>query len=174
MYPLFIAVLVMWMQDNDLPMKNWVKNAIIFVLVWSTFPADWSCIAVLAILEMYKRRGNLSAQMKIMLLFVAIYAAVSLCFGTDWCFTGLPCVKTIQWRKGESKMDEMVFLSILSNPFDFYWSTSYLYLRGYPFIVLAVFLPPNTPKTTPDTRRKPCTVPHPPDQSPGNNNIRHP
>lgn len=33
-------------------------------------------------------------------------------------------------------MDEMVFLSILSNPFDFYWGTSYLYLWGYPFIVL--------------------------------------
>ncbi len=53
MYPLFVAVLVMWMQDNDLPMKNWVKNTIIFVLIWSAFPADWSCIAVLAILEMY-------------------------------------------------------------------------------------------------------------------------
>ena len=26
MYPLFIAVLVLWMQDNDLPMKDWVKN----------------------------------------------------------------------------------------------------------------------------------------------------
>ena len=34
-------------------------------------------------------------------------------------------------------MDEMVFLSILSNPFDFYRSTSYLYLWGYQFIVLA-------------------------------------
>ena len=52
MYPLFIAVLVLWMQDNDLPMKDWVKNTLIFVLVWSAFPADWSCIAVLAILEM--------------------------------------------------------------------------------------------------------------------------
>ena len=33
-------------------------------------------------------------------------------------------------------MDEMVFLSILSNPFDSYWSTSHLYLWGYQFIVL--------------------------------------
>lgn len=30
MYPLFIAVLVLWMQDNDLPMKNWIKNILIF------------------------------------------------------------------------------------------------------------------------------------------------
>ena len=80
MYPLFIAVLILWMQDNDLPMKNWVKNILIFVLVWSAFPADWSSIAVLAILEMYKKRGNLKAQMKEMFLYVAIYAVVSFFF----------------------------------------------------------------------------------------------
>lgn len=80
MYPLFIAVLVLWLQDNDLPMKNWVKNIPIFVLIWSAFPADWSCIAVLAILRMYKKRGNLYAQMKEMLLCVAMYAAVSFFF----------------------------------------------------------------------------------------------
>lgn len=80
MYPLFIAVLILWMQDNDLPMKSWVKNSLIFVLVWSAFPADWSCIAVLAILGMYPKRGDLKAQMKEMLLYVAIYAAVSFFF----------------------------------------------------------------------------------------------
>ena len=94
MYPLFVAVSVMWMQNNDLPMKNWVKNTIIFVLIWSAFPADW-------------------------------------------CFAGLSCVKVIQWRKGESKMDEMFFLSILSNPFDFHWSASHLYLWRCQLIVLA-------------------------------------
>ena len=80
MYPLFIAVLVLWMQDNDLPMQNWVKHILIFVLIWSAFPADWSCIAVLAILEMYKKRGNLNAQMREMLLCVAIYAVVAFFF----------------------------------------------------------------------------------------------
>lgn len=80
MYPLFIAVLILWMQDNDLPMKSGVKNVLIFVLVWSAFPADWSCIAVLAILGMYPRRGDLKAQMKVMLLYVALYAVVSFFF----------------------------------------------------------------------------------------------
>ncbi len=80
MYPLFVAVLVMWMQDNDLPMKNWIKNTIIFVLIWSAFPADWSCIAVLAILGMYKKKGSLNAQMKVMLPYVALYAVVSFLF----------------------------------------------------------------------------------------------
>ncbi len=80
MYPLFVAVLVMWMHDMNLPMRNWGKNVLIFVLILSTFPADWSCIAVLAILEMYKKRGNLKAQMKEIILYVAIYAAVSFLF----------------------------------------------------------------------------------------------
>ena len=80
MYPLFIAVLVLWMQNNALPMKNWIKNILVFVLIWSAFPADWSCIAVLAILAMYKQRGSLKAQMKEMLLYVAIYAVVSFLF----------------------------------------------------------------------------------------------
>ena len=33
MYPLFIAVLVMWMQDTKLPMKDWLKKILIFVLI---------------------------------------------------------------------------------------------------------------------------------------------
>jgi hypothetical protein len=49
-------------------------------LVWSASPADWSCIAVLAIVEMHKKRGNLKAQMKEMLPYVAIYAVVSFFF----------------------------------------------------------------------------------------------
>lgn len=63
MYPLFIAVLVMWLQDTELKINNFVKHIIIFILVWSAFPADWSCIAVLAIMGMYKNRGNLKKQM---------------------------------------------------------------------------------------------------------------
>lgn len=80
MYPLFIAIVVMWMRDNDLPMKNWAKNALATILIFSAFPADWSCIAALAILGMYKNRGDLKNQMKIMLLCVAVYSAVSFFF----------------------------------------------------------------------------------------------
>lgn len=80
MYPLFIAIVVMWIRDSDLPLKNWVNTALIFVLIWSAFPADWSCIAVLAILGMYKNRGNLKNQMKVMLLCVAVYSFVSFFF----------------------------------------------------------------------------------------------
>ena len=63
MYPLFVAVLVLYLQDNDFCIKKWVKEIIIFVLIWSAFPADWSCIAVLVICAMYRNRGNLKKQM---------------------------------------------------------------------------------------------------------------
>lgn len=57
-----------------------MRDILVFILVWSAFPADWSCIAVLAIVEMYKRRGSLNSQMKVVLLFVSLYAAVSFFF----------------------------------------------------------------------------------------------
>lgn len=80
MYPLFIAIVVMWLQDNDLPVKGWIKHTIITLLILSAFPADWSCIAVLAILGMYKNRNSLKKQMTVMALYVAIYSAVSFFF----------------------------------------------------------------------------------------------
>lgn len=80
MYPLFIAVLVMWLRDTDLKINKCLKHIIIFILVWSAFPADWSCIAVLAVLGMYKYRGNLKKQMSTMMLWVSLYGIVSFFF----------------------------------------------------------------------------------------------
>ncbi len=116
MYPLFIAVLVMWMQENELPMKDWVKHVLIFVLIWSAFPADWSCIAVLSILAMYPRRGNLEAQMKVMFLYVALYAAVSFFFVSRayaLAQTGVllvyPVLKLYNGEKGKTKWMKWFF-----------------------------------------------------------------
>ena len=80
MYPLFVAVLVLWLQDTDTGMKDWLKKIIIFVLVWSAFPADWSCIAVLSITTMYRNRGNLKKQMLFMMIWVFLYSVVSFFF----------------------------------------------------------------------------------------------
>ncbi len=77
MYPLFIAVLVLWLQDSRIEMKEWLKRIVIFILVWSAFPADWSCIAVLAIIAMYRNRGNLKRQMLSMMIWVLLYGLVS-------------------------------------------------------------------------------------------------
>lgn len=81
MYPLFIAVLVLWLQDTELKgMNDKIKSLIIFVLIWSAFPADWSCIAVLAIFGIYLHRGNLEKQTLSMMVWVCLYAAISYFF----------------------------------------------------------------------------------------------
>ncbi len=77
MYPLFIAVVVLYIEDHSETMKKWQKTAIITVLILSAFPADWSCIAVLAILGMYSERGNLEKQMLKVVEWVFVYGIVS-------------------------------------------------------------------------------------------------
>lgn len=81
MYPLFIAVVIMWLSDlKTEKLNSKLKTVIIFVLIWSAFPADWSCIAVLAIIQINKYRGNLSKQMISMMKWVVVYAIVSFFF----------------------------------------------------------------------------------------------
>ncbi len=80
MYPLFIAVLVHWLKSDEVKLSDWIKRILIFILVWSAFFADWSCIAVLAILGMHRRRGNIEAQMLVMIPCVAVYGIVSYFF----------------------------------------------------------------------------------------------
>lgn len=80
MYPLFIAVLILYISDYGLPVNKVVQNIIIFLLVISAFPADWSCIAVLAILGMYPKRGNLNAQMGEIIQWTFWYGLVSFLF----------------------------------------------------------------------------------------------
>ena len=80
MYPLFIAVVVLFIREHAKALKPWLKFIILFILIWSAFPADWSCIAVLAILGMYAHRGNLKKQMLKIGLWVLVYAVVSYFF----------------------------------------------------------------------------------------------
>ncbi|MBQ0161835.1 MAG: conjugal transfer protein TraX [Treponema sp.] len=77
MYPLFIAVVVHWLESDEVKLNIVLKRIIIFVLIWSAFVADWSSIAVLAILGMYKKRGNVEKQMLVMIIWVALYGIVS-------------------------------------------------------------------------------------------------
>ncbi|NLZ36177.1 MAG: conjugal transfer protein TraX [Clostridiales bacterium] len=80
MYPLFISVVVLWLRHEEKHINKYLKHLIIFVLIWSAFPADWSCIAVLAIITMYEKRGDLNAQMKFIILWVFLYGVISFFF----------------------------------------------------------------------------------------------
>lgn len=116
MYPLFVAVLVLWLQDTDTGMKDWLKQIIIFLLVWSAFPADWSCIAVLSITAMYRNRGNLKKQMMFMMIWVFLYAIVSFFFvnkiyGLIQPFVILvyPLLKQYNGERGKMKWTKWLF-----------------------------------------------------------------
>lgn len=80
MYPLFIAVVILWLLSDEVKLNPVLKFLISFCLVWSAFPANWSCIAVLAILSMNEKRGNLKGQMLSMCLWVFLYGIVSYFF----------------------------------------------------------------------------------------------
>ncbi|WP_026653872.1 TraX family protein [Butyrivibrio proteoclasticus] len=79
MYPLFIAVVILYMHEHA-KFSNALKFIITTVLIFSAFPADWSCIAVLCIVYMYGKRGNLKAQMGIIIGWTFVYALVSYLF----------------------------------------------------------------------------------------------
>lgn len=115
-YPLFMSVLVMWLQDTELKMNNFVKSIIIFILVWSAFPADWSCIAVLAIMGMYKNRENLKKQMLSMMIWVIVYAIVSFFFVNRvygiiqlFVFLVYPLLKQYNGQRGRAKWTKWLF-----------------------------------------------------------------
>ena len=79
MYPLFISVVVQYIEDN-VDWKKWQKFLVQTILIFSAFPADWSCIEVLSILGMYKERGNLEKQMLKMIPWFFVYGVVSYFF----------------------------------------------------------------------------------------------
>ena len=115
-YPLFISVLAMWIQDAELKINNFVKSIIIFILVWSAFPADWSCIAVLAIMGMSKNRGNLKKQMLSMMIWVIVYAIVSFFFVNRvygiiqlFVFLVYPLLKQYNGQRGKAKWTKWLF-----------------------------------------------------------------
>ena len=115
-YPLFISVLVMWIQDAELKINNFVKSIIVFILVWSAFPADWSCIAVLAIMGMSKNRGNLKKQMLSMMIWVIVYAIVSFFFVNRvygiiqlFVFLVYPLLKQYNGQRGKAKWTKWLF-----------------------------------------------------------------
>ncbi len=74
-FPLCGGLCALWaMYKSDL--KNRRKYLLILLIDLITFPSDWSCIAVMAILAMYEKRGCPEKQVRDMMFWVAIYAAV--------------------------------------------------------------------------------------------------
>ena len=74
-WSLFWGLILLKVNGSD-ELATWQKISIIFIACAVYFCSDWSCIAVLAILEIYSNRGNLKKQTGGMMKWVAFYAAV--------------------------------------------------------------------------------------------------
>lgn len=77
MWPLAWSVVALWMYHGKNKLKEWQKYILLLLIIIVTFPSDWSCIAVMAILFMYSSRKNTNKQMLIIYLWVFVYAIVS-------------------------------------------------------------------------------------------------
>jgi hypothetical protein len=115
MYPLFIAVLVLYINEKT-NINNILKHILVFILVWSAFPANWSSIAVLSVIGMYYNRGNLEKQMKAIMPWVLLYGVISFFFvnklyGIIQVFVILvyPLLKMYNGEKGKCKWMKWFF-----------------------------------------------------------------
>lgn len=80
MWSLFWAIVVLWLFNGENKLKEWQKYLLLILINIITFPADWSCIAVMAIASMYSNRNTLKKQMKGMMFWVLVYSIVSFFF----------------------------------------------------------------------------------------------
>ena len=75
MWALAWGLVALAIHESD-RFKPWQKTVLILGIAGITFCADWSCIAVLAIIQIGANRGNFKKQMTAMVLWVAVYAGV--------------------------------------------------------------------------------------------------
>ena len=102
-----IALYIVYGKNN---LKEWQKWLLVILIDLITFSADWSCIGVMIILNMYSNRGNLNKQIKGMMFWTFIYALVSFLFvnkvyGIIQLFVILvyPLLKRYNGEKGKAK-----------------------------------------------------------------------
>lgn len=102
--------LVALMIHENTQLKQWQKTLLILGITAITFCADWSSIAVLAVVEIGSNRGNFKKQMSMMMLWVSVYAAVFIIFinpvyGVLQLFTVLtiPLLKKYNGKRGSWK-----------------------------------------------------------------------
>ena len=115
-WPLFWAVVALWVFDANNSIPQWLKWIILIGINIITFPSDWSCIAVMAIVFMYEHRDNLKKQMYVMFFWVAVYAVVSyFCASKGYALAQLgvilvyPILKQYNGKPGSAKWMKWFF-----------------------------------------------------------------
>ncbi len=119
-WALFLGLIGLWVSDHE-GFKQWQKTLIILVLTILAFCADWSSIAVLAVIYMGENRGNLKKQMTCIMIWVLVYAIVYAVFinpvyGMIQLFVCLtiPLLKAYNGERG--KMKNMKYLFYIYYP----------------------------------------------------------
>ena len=80
MWTLAWAVVALHIVHGKNNLKEWQKWLLIILINLITFSSDFSRIAVMTILFMYDRRGNLKSQMISMMAWLSLYALISYLF----------------------------------------------------------------------------------------------
>ncbi len=130
MWSLAWSVVALYIVNGKTNLKKWQKWILVILINIITFSADWSSIAVMAILSMYSNRGNLKKQILSMSFWIMLYAAISYLFVSKTyglitlaVILVYPLLKFYNGEKRQAKLDEMVLLFILSATFSYYRNT---------------------------------------------------
>ena len=109
------GLVLLWVYDKS-GWKDWKKLAATVFVCLITFPADWSCIAAMAVVFIGTYRGDFRKQMLWMMIWSAVYALVYFLFidrvygliqlGT--CLT-IPLLKLYNGQRGSWKGMGKVF-----------------------------------------------------------------
>ena len=110
------ALVALWILNGSNSLRQWQKTALVFLICVITFSADWSCIAVMAIVFMYDHRGNVEKQTVSMLLWVILYSIISFFFVSKvYALVQLgvilvyPLLKLYNGQKGTAKWMKWLF-----------------------------------------------------------------
>ena len=114
-WPLAWGLVILCINDSK-HFKEWQKMLLTILICIISFPADWSCIPVIAILFMHEERGNLKKQMIWMMLCCFAYAIVYFVFvdklyGVIQLFTclSIPLLARYNGEKGKGKHVGRIF-----------------------------------------------------------------
>lgn len=71
------ALAALWVFYGEHGLKQWQRTCALLFICIITFSADFSCIAVMAVIAMYAYRGSLTKQIRGMMAWFFVYAVVS-------------------------------------------------------------------------------------------------
>lgn len=114
-WSLFWGLIALVIKDCS-KLREWQKTVIILVILAISFCSDWSCIAVLAIMEISTNRGNFKKQMTGMMIWCVMYAVIYFIFinpvyGVIQLFVALniPLLKAYNGQRGSWKGMKYLF-----------------------------------------------------------------